>query len=362
MVGDRSLVEDGAVLHPHVFVGPDCRVGERSVLHPHVVLRASVALGRRVIVHPGSVLGADGFGYVFDGQAHRKIPQVGRVVVEDDVEIGANVTVDRATLGETVIGRGTKIDNLVQIGHNTVIGADSIIVAQVGIAGSCRIGRGVVLGGQVGITDHVTIGDGAQIGSQSGVHRDVPAGAADDRHASHDGGRGAPRAGGVWTSPGPPAGRCGLWGGAWRRWSGGRTWREGPRPVGERTTDIHASAVVHPSAQFGPGVRVGPFAVIGPGVCVGEDTEIGPHAVLEGPLELGARCQIHVGAVIGLPPQDLKWKAGTPSGVRIGEGTVVREYATIHRATTPDGFTVLGKNCYLMAQGHIAHDCQIGDT
>ncbi len=159
-------------------MGPDCQVGEQSILHPHVVLRARVALGRRVIVHPGSVLGADGFGYVFDGQAHRKIPQVGRVVVEDDVEIGANVTVDRATLGETVIGRGTKIDNLVQIGHNTVIGANSIIVAQTGISGSCRIGRGVVLGGQVGMSDHVTVGDGARVGAQSGVHRDVPAGAA----------------------------------------------------------------------------------------------------------------------------------------------------------------------------------------
>ena len=177
VVGERSVVEAGAVLHPHVFVGPDCRVGEGTVLHPHVVLRQRVTLGRRVIVHPGSVLGADGFGYVFDGREHRKIPQVGRVVVEDDVEIGANVAVDRATLGETVIGRGTKIDNLVQIGHNTEVGAGSIIVAQVGIAGSCRIGRGVVLAGQVGIADHVTVGDGAQIGSQAGVHRDVPPGA-----------------------------------------------------------------------------------------------------------------------------------------------------------------------------------------
>lgn len=177
VIGEGSTIEDRAVLHPHVFVGPGCSVGAESVLHPHVVLRARVSLGRRVIVHPGSVLGADGFGYVFDGQAHRKIPQVGRVVVEDDVEIGANVTVDRATLGETVIGRGSKIDNLVQIGHNTVVGAGTIIVAQTGIAGSCRIGRGVVIGGQVGIADHVTVGDGAQIGSQSGVHREVPAGA-----------------------------------------------------------------------------------------------------------------------------------------------------------------------------------------
>jgi UDP-3-O-[3-hydroxymyristoyl] glucosamine N-acyltransferase len=177
VVAERSVVEAGAVLHPHVFVGPDCHIGEGTVLHPHVVLRARVVVGRRVIVHPGSVLGADGFGYVFEGQAHRKIPQVGRLVVEDDVEIGANTTVDRATLGETVIGRGTKIDNLVQIGHNTVIGADTIIVAQAGIAGSCRIGRSVVLAGQAGIADHVTVGEGARIGSQAGVHRDVPAGA-----------------------------------------------------------------------------------------------------------------------------------------------------------------------------------------
>jgi UDP-3-O-[3-hydroxymyristoyl] glucosamine N-acyltransferase len=177
VVDERSVVEAGAVLHPHVFVGADCRVGEGTVLHPHVVLRARVDLGRRVIVHPGSVLGADGFGYTFDGQAHRKIPQVGRVIVEDDVEIGANATVDRATLGETVIGRGTKIDNLVQIGHNTVVGADTIIVAQAGISGSCRIGRRVVLAGQAGIADHVTVGDGARVGSQAGVHRDVPAGA-----------------------------------------------------------------------------------------------------------------------------------------------------------------------------------------
>jgi UDP-3-O-[3-hydroxymyristoyl] glucosamine N-acyltransferase len=177
VVAEGATVAARAVLHAHVFVGPGCQVGEESVLHPHVVLRQDVHLGRRVVVHPGTVLGADGFGYVFDGRAHRKIPQVGRVVVEDDVEIGANVAIDRATLGATVIGRGTKIDNLVQIGHNTVVGAGAIIVAQVGIAGSCRIGRHVVLGGQTGIADHVSVGDGAQIGSQSGVHRDVAAGA-----------------------------------------------------------------------------------------------------------------------------------------------------------------------------------------
>jgi UDP-N-acetylglucosamine acyltransferase len=126
-------------------------------------------------------------------------------------------------------------------------------------------------------------------------------------------------------------------------------------------TDIHPTAVVHSGAQLGEGVRLGPYAIIGEGVCLGDDVEIGPHAVLEGRLEVGARCQIFAGAAVGLPPQDLKWKAGTPSGVRIGEGTVVREYTTIHRATTPDGWTTIGKDCYLMAQGHVAHDCQIGD-
>jgi UDP-N-acetylglucosamine acyltransferase len=127
-------------------------------------------------------------------------------------------------------------------------------------------------------------------------------------------------------------------------------------------TDIHPTAVVHPGAQLHRSVRLGPYAVVGEGVCLGEDVEVGPHAVLEGRLEVGARCQIFAGAAVGLPPQDLKWKPGTPSGVRIGEGTVVREYATIHRATTPDGWTVIGKDCYLMAQGHIAHDCQVGNS
>src|SRR5581483_7476082 len=147
-----------------------------SVLYPHVVVREGVKLGRRVIVHAGAVLGADGFGYVFDGTAHRKIPQVGGVVIEDDVEIGANATIDRATLGHTIVHRGTKIDNLVQIGHNAEIGENTIIVAQVGVSGSCRVGRGVVLAGQVGLADHVTVGDGAVVGAQSGVATDLPGG------------------------------------------------------------------------------------------------------------------------------------------------------------------------------------------
>jgi UDP-3-O-[3-hydroxymyristoyl] glucosamine N-acyltransferase len=141
-----------------------------------VVIREGVRLGRRVIVHAGAVIGADGFGYAFDGARHRKIPQVGGVQIEDDVEIGANTTIDRATLGETVVRQGTKIDNLVQVGHNVEIGEHTVIAGQVGIAGSCRIGRGVVMGGQVGLADHTTIGDGALLGAQSGVHGDIAAG------------------------------------------------------------------------------------------------------------------------------------------------------------------------------------------
>ena len=181
-VGALAVVEAGAVigahvrLHPLVYVGPGAEIGEDSVLHPHVVVREGVRVGRRVIVHAGAVLGADGFGYTWDGSAHRKIPQVGSVVIEDDVEIGANTTIDRGTLGPTIVRRGVKIDNLVMVAHNVEIGEDIVIAAQTGISGSCRVGRGVVLGGQVGIGDHVTVGDGAMLSSQSGVVSDVPAG------------------------------------------------------------------------------------------------------------------------------------------------------------------------------------------
>src|SRR5436190_118705 len=138
--GDPAAVVIGpyARIGPLAFVGTGAEVGEASVVHARVALCAGVTLGKRVVVHAGAVIGADGFGYAFDGEAHRKIPQVGSVLVEDDVEIGANTTIDRATLGQTIIRRGTKIDNLVQIGHNVEIGEHSIIVAQVGIAGSCR--------------------------------------------------------------------------------------------------------------------------------------------------------------------------------------------------------------------------------
>jgi UDP-3-O-[3-hydroxymyristoyl] glucosamine N-acyltransferase len=182
-IGALAVVEAGARvgsharLFPLTYVGANAEVGEGCVLHPHAVVREGVRLGRRVVVHAGAVIGDDGFGYAWDGRCHRKIPQVGTVVVEDDVEIGANTTIDRAMLGETVIRRGTKIDNLVQIGHNVEIGEDCIIVAQVGISGSSRLERGVVLAGQVGVADHVTVGDGAVAEAQAGIYTDVEAGA-----------------------------------------------------------------------------------------------------------------------------------------------------------------------------------------
>lgn len=167
----------GTILDAQVFLGVNARVGRDCRLFPQVTLREGTELGDRVVVHSGTVIGADGFGYARDGARYVKIPQIGRVVLEDDVEIGANVAIDRATLGTTRIGRGTKIDNLVQIAHNVQVGEDTVIVAQVGISGSSRIGSRVTLAGQVGVTDHVQIGDNAIVGAQAGVSKDVPDGA-----------------------------------------------------------------------------------------------------------------------------------------------------------------------------------------
>jgi len=173
VIGSHAVVAERTWIFPLVYVGDGAEIGAECVIYPHVVIRDGVKLGNRVIVHPGAVLGADGFGYVFDGSRHRKIPQVGTVVVEDEVEIGANVTVDRATLGQTLIRRGAKIDNLVQIGHNVEIGEDAILVGQVGISGSTKVGKRAILAGQVGVGDHVTLGDGVMLGAQSGVASDI---------------------------------------------------------------------------------------------------------------------------------------------------------------------------------------------
>jgi UDP-3-O-[3-hydroxymyristoyl] glucosamine N-acyltransferase len=176
VIESRAVIGPGVRMHALVYVGPGVQVGEGSVLYQHVTLREGVRLGRRVVVHAGAVLGADGFGFAFDGTAHRKVPQVGGVLIEDDVEVGANTTIDRATFGDTIVRRGSKIDNLVQIGHNVEIGEHSLLIAQVGVSGSSRLGRGVVLAGQVGVADHVTLGDGVVAAAQSGIPSDVAAG------------------------------------------------------------------------------------------------------------------------------------------------------------------------------------------
>ncbi len=165
------------VLVAGVHLGEGVEVGDETTIYPNVAVYAGCCLGHRVIIHGGAVIGADGFGFARTPQGAVKVPQVGRVVVEDDVEIGANTTVDRATLGETRIGRGAKLDNLVQIGHNVSVGEGTVIVAQAGVSGSTRIGRGVTIAGQAGLVGHVEVGDGVVITAQTGVTKDVPAGA-----------------------------------------------------------------------------------------------------------------------------------------------------------------------------------------
>ena len=176
-IGKHAIVGNRSILLPGVFLGEGVEIGDDCVLHANVVIRERCRIGNRVILHPGVVIGSDGFGYAGSGDQRIKIPQVGVVEIEDDVEIGSNTTIDRATLGRTVIGRGVKIDNLVQIAHNVIIGEHSVIAAQVGIAGSTKVGKNVTLAGQVGVVNHIQIGDGATIGPQSGVPRSVPPGA-----------------------------------------------------------------------------------------------------------------------------------------------------------------------------------------
>jgi UDP-3-O-[3-hydroxymyristoyl] glucosamine N-acyltransferase len=176
-LGAGARIGARAVLHPFAYIGAGSSIGEDSLVHPGAIIRERVSLGARVIVHSCAVVGSDGFGYVSDGSGHRKIPQVGTVEVGDDVEIGACSTIDRATTGVTRVGRGTKIDNLVQVGHNASIGEHVILVSQVGISGSVSIGDGAVLGGQAGVGDHLSIGAGARVAARGGVMRHVAPGA-----------------------------------------------------------------------------------------------------------------------------------------------------------------------------------------
>ncbi len=175
-IGDDVVVGDRVTIMSGVHVGDGCSIGAGSTLHPNVVLYPGITLGKRVILHGGCVIGADGFGYVFDGKEQVPIPQTGTVVIGDDVEIGANSCVDRATFGETVIERGVKIDNQVHIGHNCRVGENTVIVAQVGISGSVEIGRNCVFAGHSGVVDHVKIGDEVTVLMKSAVSKDVPSG------------------------------------------------------------------------------------------------------------------------------------------------------------------------------------------
>ena len=175
-LGNRVRLGARVTLYPGVFVGDDAAIGDDTILHPNVTVRERCWVGARVIVHSGAVIGSDGFGYVQKDGRHHKVPQLGTVVIEDDVELGANVAVDRATFGRTLIRRGTKVDNLVQIAHNVEIGEHTAIAGQTGISGSTRIGSHVMVGGQAGFADHLEVGDRAMVAAQAGVFRDVPSG------------------------------------------------------------------------------------------------------------------------------------------------------------------------------------------
>jgi len=174
-VGKDARIGRGSVLYPGVYLGPGAVVGEDCILYPNVTVYRRCLIGSRVILHAGVVVGSDGFGFANPAVENRKVPQVGIVQIDDDVEIQANTTIDRGTLGKTWIQRGAKIDNLVQIAHNVVIGENSVVVAQVGISGSTRLGKRVIIGGQAGLVGHIQVGDNVMIAARAGVNKDIPA-------------------------------------------------------------------------------------------------------------------------------------------------------------------------------------------
>jgi UDP-3-O-[3-hydroxymyristoyl] glucosamine N-acyltransferase len=175
VIADKVSIGDNTVIYPLSYIGKDSKIGNDSIIYPHVMIRESISVGNRVIIHSSSVIGSDGFGYDTQGDgSHFKIPQLGTVVIEDDVEIGACVTIDRARFNKTVIGRGTKIDNLCQIAHNVIIGPHCLMAAQCGIAGSSVLGRNVVFAGQVGVADHVKLADFIMAGGKTGILKSFP--------------------------------------------------------------------------------------------------------------------------------------------------------------------------------------------
>jgi UDP-3-O-[3-hydroxymyristoyl] glucosamine N-acyltransferase len=186
-LGDNVKVGNNTKIHPNVYLGNNVKVGDNSIIHPGVKIYHDCVIGNKVIIHAGTVIGSDGFGFApqADG-SFKKVPQIGNVIIEDNVEIGANATIDRATIGSTMIRSGAKLDNLIQIAHNVEIGNSTVVAAQSGISGSTKVGKGVMIGGQVGIVGHINIGDGAKINAQSGVSKSVEAGKAVTGSPAHD--------------------------------------------------------------------------------------------------------------------------------------------------------------------------------
>lgn len=186
-LGDNVKVGDNTKIYPNVYLGNNVKVGDNSIIHPGVKIYHDCVIGNNVIVHAGTVIGSDGFGFApqADG-SFKKVPQIGNVIIEDNVEVGANATIDRATIGSTIIHSGAKLDNLIQIAHNVEIGNSTVVAAQSGISGSTKVGKGVMIGGQVGIVGHINIGDGAKINAQSGVSKSVEAGKAVTGSPAHD--------------------------------------------------------------------------------------------------------------------------------------------------------------------------------
>ncbi|RKY32797.1 MAG: UDP-3-O-(3-hydroxymyristoyl)glucosamine N-acyltransferase [Candidatus Omnitrophota bacterium] len=175
VIADKVSIGDNSVIYAGCFIGEATRIGSNTLIHANVSIREETTIGSNVVIDSGTVIGSDGFGFITIEGKHQRIPQVGVVIIEDDVEIGSNVCIDRARFDRTVIGRGTKIDNLVHIAHNVIIGPDSLVVAQVGISGSTKIGKGVTLAGQAGLVGHISVGDNAIVMAQSGVNKSIPA-------------------------------------------------------------------------------------------------------------------------------------------------------------------------------------------
>lgn len=186
-LGENVKIGNNTKIYPNVYLGNNVRVGDNSIIHPGVKIYHDCEIGNHVIIHAGTVVGSDGFGFApqADG-SFQKVPQIGNVVIEDHVEIGANTTIDRATIGSTIIRSGAKLDNLIQIAHNVEIGNSTVVAAQAGISGSTKVGKGVMIGGQVGIVGHINIGDGARINAQSGVSKSIEPGKAVTGSPAHD--------------------------------------------------------------------------------------------------------------------------------------------------------------------------------